>query len=279
MTRFGIFFLCLSFNALLAQEREELRFDIQVIYQVSRLADSNDQETLRKRDMELLLNDEASLFQSVWRSQRDSTDLADGAVRFGTLLLAPVSKLNYQILKRQEQIKVYDSAFGINLQGVDEIYHYEESRDMLEWQLKADTLRIAGMLCQRADIRFGGRNWVAWFTPEIPIPDGPYKFCGLPGLIVSIADTKGHWQFEMTNIRNKEKVVTINFQSWFKFKAAPKEQLFRERKVFQDNLIATQVAAGMDLTHPTIKEYTHERAVKEIGSRLAKDNNWIELYP
>src|SRR5690606_1469092 len=58
------------------------------------------------------------------------------------------------------------------------------------------------MACQRADIRFGGRDWVAWFTTEIPIPDGPYKFCGLPGLIVSIADTQQHWQFDLTHILN-----------------------------------------------------------------------------
>ena len=135
------------------------------------------------------------------------------------------------------------------------------------------------MLCQRADVDFGGRHWVAWFTPEIPVPDGPYKFCGLPGLIVQIADTKDHWRFELTNTRQVDKHVTMNFQSWYEFIPASKEQLFKDRRDFQDNLVATVEAAGADFSNPASDEYTHEYGKKEIGERLANDNNWIELDP
>lgn len=190
--------------------------------------------------------------------------------------LTPVNKFNYQILKRESTIKTYDLLFGINLQGVDEIYHYNESQDMLEWHLKADTLRIANLFCQRADVRFGGRDWVAWFAPEIPIPDGPYKFCGLPGLIVSIADTKGYWRFDLTNIRNVEKTVTLNFQSWYKFVPATKERLFSERKQFQNTVVANAEASGLTFRHPT---KDHKTVKKGINKQIANDNNWIELYP
>ncbi|SKB26475.1 GLPGLI family protein [Parapedobacter luteus] len=279
MSRCIIFMLWFPLPRLLAQEEEELRFDHQIVYQVTYQTDSNDEATRKDINMELLLNDEVSLFQSIWRGQRDSVFFAEKKVPMAMLYIRPVNKFNYQIMKRGNLIKTYDSAFDINLQGIDQIYHYEESRDMLEWQIKEDTLRIGDMFCQRADVRFGGRDWVAWFTPEIPISDGPYKFCGLPGLIVSIADTKGHWQFDLTNIRNVEKVVVLNFQSWYKFVPATKERLFRERREFQDNLVANMEAKGSDFSHPASPEYTHERGRKELSKRMANDNNWIELYP
>lgn len=47
---------------------------------------------------------------------------------------------------------------------------------------------IEGFKAQKATTQFGGRNWIAWFTNDIQIQDGPYKFCGLPGLILNIED-------------------------------------------------------------------------------------------
>ena len=75
-----------------------------------------------------------------------------------------------------------------------------------------------------------GRKWTAWFTTEIPIQDGPYKFLGLPGLIVKIEDqTKTH-SFELKGIsnytdnrkleldeaRNYEKEITIDYSKYKK---------------------------------------------------------------
>ncbi|SKB26417.1 GLPGLI family protein [Parapedobacter luteus] len=279
MFRYVVSLFGIPFSLLFAQEKEELRFNHQVIYKATYQTDSSNEASRKEIGMELLLNDEVSLFRSIRKGQRDSAFFAEKKVQIGMIHLTPVHKFNYQIVKRGDQIKTYDSPFGINLQGVDEIYYYDEPRDMLEWQIKEDTLRIGKLFCQRADVYFGKRHWIAWFAPEIPIPDGPYKFCGLPGLIVSIADTKGHWQFDLTNIRSVEKVVVLNFQSWYKFVPATKEKLFRERRQFQNSLVANMEAAGADFSHPASAEYTHERGRKEYSKRLADDNNWIELYP
>lgn len=279
MSRCIILLICFPFSVLFAQEREKLLFDHQVIYRLTYQTDSTNEASRKDIDMELLLNDETSLFRSIRKGMRDSVFFAEQNVATGMIHITPAYKFNYQILKSADQIKVYDSAFGINLQGVDEIYYYNESKSIFDWQIKEDTLRIGNLFCQRADLHFGGRHWIAWFAPEITIPDGPYKFCNLPGLIVSIADTNEHWQFNLTNIRNVEKAVVLNFQSWYKFVPATKERLFRERRKFQDNLVASMEAKGTDFSHPASPEYTHERGKREISKRLADDNNWIELYP
>ncbi len=48
---------------------------------------------------------------------------------------------------------------------------------------------------------------MAWYTTEIPINDGPYKFFGLPGLIIKLYDEKEHYVFEMTKLERYENGV------------------------------------------------------------------------
>lgn len=69
------------------------------------------------------------------------------------------------------------------------------------WKIFPDKQKIGEFNAQKATTSFGGRQWTAWFTVDIPFQDGPYKFCGLPGLIVKIEDdTASHI---MTLLGNK----------------------------------------------------------------------------
>ncbi|WP_409789344.1 GLPGLI family protein [Chryseobacterium hispalense] len=69
------------------------------------------------------------------------------------------------------------------------------------WKIFPDKQKIGEFNAQKATTSFGGRQWTAWFTVDIPFQDGPYKFCGLPGLIVKIEDdTVSHI---MTLVGNK----------------------------------------------------------------------------
>ena len=71
-----------------------------------------------------------------------------------------------------------------------------------EWKISDEKQKIGEYNTQKATTSFGGREWTAWFTQEIPFQDGPYKFYGLPGLIVKIEDeTKTH---SMTLAGNKK---------------------------------------------------------------------------
>lgn len=51
-----------------------------------------------------------------------------------------------------------------------------------------DSLSILDYKCIKATTRFRGRDYTAWVTKELPINDGPWKFYGLPGLILQIED-------------------------------------------------------------------------------------------
>ncbi|WP_185288882.1 GLPGLI family protein [Chryseobacterium lactis] len=72
-----------------------------------------------------------------------------------------------------------------------------------QWNITDSTKVINNLRLQKAITQFGGRNWVAWFSKEIPIPYGPYKFNGLPGLIIELYDEKKDYCF---NIIKSEKI-------------------------------------------------------------------------
>jgi hypothetical protein len=73
-----------------------------------------------------------------------------------------------------------------------------------EWKIGTEKQKIGVYNTQKATTSFGGREWTAWFTTDLPFQDGPYVFYGLPGLIVKLEDATG--SHTMSLIGNK----TIN---------------------------------------------------------------------
>lgn len=71
-------------------------------------------------------------------------------------------------------------------------YKVSDTRKM-DWKILPKKEKIGEFNTQKASLDFAGRIWTAWFVSDIPIQDGPYKFHGLPGLIIKIEDkTKSH---------------------------------------------------------------------------------------
>ncbi|MBO4994617.1 MAG: GLPGLI family protein [Muribaculaceae bacterium] len=74
---------------------------------------------------------------------------------------------------------------------------YSDSVPTLEWNFSSnDTDTIMGYECRKATTEFAGRNYTAWYAPELPLPFGPYKFGGLPGLILKIEDGERQFVWE-----------------------------------------------------------------------------------
>ncbi|KIA90116.1 GLPGLI family protein [Kaistella jeonii] len=66
-----------------------------------------------------------------------------------------------------------------------------------DWKITNEKAKIGTYNTQKATTEFGGRKWNAWFTSDIPFQDGPYKFHGLPGLIVKIEDEGKNYSWEL----------------------------------------------------------------------------------
>ena len=78
------------------------------------------------------------------------------------------------------------------------IYYTKEITPKIEWKLSNDTKLIGKFTCKKATTFFRGRQYTAWFTPEIPVPFGPWKLQGLPGLILEAYDVNKYvfWYFK-----------------------------------------------------------------------------------
>lgn len=90
-------------------------------------------------------------------------------------------------------------------------YRVEEPMPKMNWTIHTDTATVCGYLCQKATARFLGREYEAWFAPEIPRGDGPWKLQGLPGLILKAEDAKKEYRFLATGIEQSKTVRPIEF--------------------------------------------------------------------
>lgn len=143
---------------------------------------------------------------------------------------------------------------------------YEEELDLFDWKLTNINDTIAGYFAQQATADFGGRNWIAWFSPEIPINDGPYKFNGLPGLIVRIHDTRMHYHFELSTIEKPNEPVDIELSEHVNSFRTTKMMYFRAEDYARQNIVSTVKAAGNGI-----------EAQQHVAKKMAARNNPIEL--
>lgn len=84
-------------------------------------------------------------------------------------------------------------------------YLFEEPIPVIRWKISRDTASFGGLHCQKATGHFKGRNYIAWFCPDLPVHTGPWKLNGLPGVIVDARDTKNEVVFHFDGL---EKAVT-----------------------------------------------------------------------
>lgn len=88
----------------------------------------------------------------------------------------------------------------------NESFYYVETIPSLEWQLEDGDSIVCDYPCQKAVACFRGRTWHVWYTTELPYQEGPWKLCGLPGVIMKAEDASGDFCFEAIAVNElKEK--------------------------------------------------------------------------
>lgn len=88
----------------------------------------------------------------------------------------------------------------------NDIYEYNSFKNEFHWQLCDSTKTISGFEAYKATCSYHGREWVVWYSPEIPFSDGPWVFCGLPGLILEAQDTGHLFSFRLVGLMSSQKL-------------------------------------------------------------------------
>jgi len=163
----------------------------------------------------LLIGDSKSFFlsrnslkkDSILDNSRVTTHNSDGSITLGIKkgTSTPETNFSFTIIQSNEEIQYFAPVLM-------SLLTYKEPV-IMNWRLVNETKIINTINCKKAEVIFKGRNWIAWYSPEIPLPYGPYKFSGLPGLIIKITDDKGDWDFELvksvSDSKLKGKLVNI----------------------------------------------------------------------
>ena len=278
MKKFALFFLAFMSQFFFAQTT---RF----VYQVSMKTDSTNRNDVKTENAYLDITPEKSIFYAENRLKRDSIfgrARQTGTFNFDRSQMQGLrTNLDFLIEKEYKTGKKLYSARILRDQ-----YSYEEDRPM-DWKILPETAKIGEYKTQKAETNFGGRSWYAWFTTEVPFQDGPYKFSGLPGLIIKIEDSKGDYSFDLKETKKIAALPDFNQRGnlvKIKRKDFEKQQaLFRKDPTSfmqtamgargGSGISAPQSRGSMRSPDPNQRRQMESRMAEE----LKKNNNPIEL--
>lgn len=161
------------------------------VYEYSYIPNLNKKEVVKKEMMALDISKEGSTYESLVKIKRDSmikAQLTSAMMGGGSINLknqigeAARNAVPYKIQKE------YASGKTCLIERL-EMNNYKILEDeKIDWKIAPETSKIGEYKAQKATTNWGGRNWTAWFSTDLPFQDGPYKFKGLPGLIVKMED-------------------------------------------------------------------------------------------
>lgn len=178
--------------------------------------------------------------------------------------------------------KIYPDMKVSFIDGIFQKYYSYNDENQQNWKISKETDKIIGYSVQKATLDFGGRKWIAWFTNEIPFQDGPYKFHGLPGLIVKVEDDKKNFSWILSGVKKiidfKELSYTEEISGFTNnVKEISREQFYKAYNSFKNDPFAevrlkitpemkSQKMPGSELTIGEVLKTQEERVTKYFNS-------------
>ena len=259
MRTYFLILLLLPFGFVYSQKNDNSLSDIEVQYEYSFVRDTTDTDPIHrlKELMILDFNPNSSIYYSQQymavkkifdQATVDAMNNKNVNITTGDL---PKYKIGYTVYRRGSQIFV---TANIN----KDFFTFENN--YLSWDTNyTDVKTILGYKCNKATTKFNNRIYTAWYTKDIPISEGPYRFKGLTGLILEINDEKSYHAFKAIGIEKKQ----VEIKPLQKGVPATREQYLKKKEEFKSN------------PYPERKNLPKETRDKMIEA-FKKDNNSIE---
>ena len=260
------------------------------IYDYKFVADSTNKADVKSEMMYLDISEKGSKFYSreVYVSDSIMTATYEKEIKATgsmNVIMKPMTRrgsVRYKIYKNYPNFETY----SLSRIGMDQ-YKIWDKRP-ISWKILSEKQKIGNWETQKATTEFAGRKWTAWFTEELPFQDGPYKFRGLPGLIVKLEDATQSHVFELKAVGKykeevqkvsefvgNEKDIQINQEQYKKLFLEERNDPAKSLKMAVVNGAVLQFRDGSgNEISPSEMIKRREQQAKENNKR---DNNIIEI--
>lgn len=208
--------LCVVFSVLPVFGQEIDTQTLRCQYRLTYVEDSLQPQDVSEDLMVLEQGKRCSKFYSYYAYVRDSVSQAD--IKAGLSSTERVTRLKKLGMKGDGAVlyKNYPEGKVTTVSKIArDYYHFDESFEVPQWQVKAEYDTVLSYRCQKAVCFFKGRSYVAWFAPGIPVNGGPWCFSGLPGLIMKVADTRNHYAFQCVGMQVFSSPIVFVQRKWF----------------------------------------------------------------
>lgn len=232
-------------------------------------------DQIRKDDYILLSGPQKSMFfnpMALWmdiNSKDDAACQAYGAMaakleEAGRGDEVPNRAVSMYVFKDfdKEDVTVYDDYS-------DQFAVYHEPFSEMQWEVVADSTKtILGYECMMARTAYHGRDWTAWFSPEIPVQDGPWKFTGLPGMILMATESQGMHSFTANGIEATEQEIPGMVRDDWYHKEDRRKYLQGKYRYLQDPF--ADIAGGNLPANAKVFVNGRETTVEEVRNQSRK---------
>lgn len=247
--------------------------------------DSTDIETKMSELMVLDIDKKGSKYYSEYVFQNDSVMDAELKKNMAVQSDAPIAMSGKQGVVGYKILKSYPDFQVNHIVTLDMVLYDASQQVTINWKILPDKDKIGIWAVQKAEADYAGRHWIAWFSPDIPIQDGPYKFYGLPGLIVKIEDRSGFDKMELKGIRNNtsdRNILAFEFEKPIPVSYKKYQTIYKNyRKDPMANFRKAALSGEAYMVDDSGKEIRGQDYIKVqenmIQERMKKNNNILEL--
>ena len=226
-------------------------------------------------EYDLFLEHESHIKRTEIVKATETNSISSLVMNINSVKLDVKTKMEEKQTKRIEKTQYFKDYQENILYSKDELKsipaYVKENLLQFQWKLTGETKNIIGYDCQGATTTFRGREYTAYFTTKVPFKAAPFKFYGLPGVILEVTSKDGIIKFEATSLKVQPKEeITNPFKdkeliTWDEFAS----QYEKKMKEFKNKVMSVAAKNGMDLPE-YFGEFRIEVIVKENKQKPGK---------
>lgn len=245
-----------------------------VVYDVKFVTDSVKKE-VKYEEMDLYIAKDSTIYISPKKVNYDN--YLQGLNAKNTQEFITNNTLNIAAIKEKYPSPIIDHTIirnnGTNkiLSKVNRnIYLLNQPIEEINWKIENEQKTQLDLIIKKATTTYLGRKWTAWYTEEIPNSVGPYKFGGLPGLILEIYDDNNYFHFSAIEINqnNTKPDLTKDFTK------SKKVNLEDYKKIYENK--GVEIIQNLKSLNITSSNISPAEMEKKIDNKLKSENVFLE---